>query len=782
MRRTVCVSLIVALLAATAGPAALAGQPAKKKPAAKKGKPAPKTPSGGGGLTDQKVLKAIQDAQNWITKQQQGNGSWKETKRNHSSVPCGLTEISVFTLVYTGVHPNRPVVENGLKALLARNLDYTYAISMRCMAYAYIQRKLSGIRRDAVRKAMKIDAMWLCQAQGSHGGWNYSSLGGQGGRFDFSNTQMAILALREAALAGCEIPDIVWQRAQALYFKGQSKNGGWGYTLTDKGTRGSMTAAGLASIFITMDNLNLASGCPCAAGRSRQVGGEFDRRVDAALGWLEKNFTPNKNPQHPHDRHQYYWLYSVERVGIAAGYKYFGTHNWFKEGATLLVRQQQGGHWSGHAGPIPETCFATLFLFKGRAPILFNKLEFNGVWNAHRRDIANLTAYIQHVKEQMFQWQIVSLRAPVDELHDAPVLFITPESIPEFSDAHKKKLREFTDTGGTILLEASCGNQNVRKWARDFIKELWPEWALKPLGPEHPSYKEPHSLTRRPEIFGMHDGLRTFLFHAMDDIGCPWQTKAMAGRKYLFDWGINLFTYATDRRPLRSKLESRVSQQKERFTGKVTAGRKKSLKVVRVKYDGAGWLTNRNYGGWKNVRDYASNKAGLSVTVNNAGTTPNALAGADIAYLTGPGEIPMAADQQQALKAYLAKGGFLWAEAAGGNAAFSGAFQKLCLAMGLTLKRIPQTDAMLSGRFDGGAKGFGLISDVQFTRALRVARLGRAHAELMGLYDGNKLVGVYSPFDIVFSTTGYNAYECRGYDAQDAKAVATNILIHASTL
>jgi len=783
MRRILCVALMVTVLAAMAATPAWAAQKAK-------GKGKPKATGGGGGgggggagggLTDEKVVKAIEQAQDWLSKQQGGNGSWKEQKRHQASVPCGHTEIALFTLVYTGVHPNRPVVEKGLKALLSRNLDFTYAISMRCMAYAYIQRKLSGARRDAVRKAMKVDAMWLCQAQGSHGGWNYGSLGGGGGRFDFSNSQMAILALREAALAGCEIPDIVWQRAQALYFKGQHKNGGWGYNLTDKGTRGSMTAAGLASIFITMDNLNLASGCPCAGGRSRQSGSEFDRRVDAALDWLEKNFTPNKNPQHPKDRHQYYWLYSVERVGIAAGYKYFGRKNWFKEGATLLIKQQSGGHWNGHTGPIPETCFATLFLFKGRAPILFNKLEFDGVWNAHRRDIANLTFYIQHVKEQMFQWQIVSLRAPVDELHDAPVLFITPETIPQFTDVHKKKLRQFTDTGGTILLEASCGNQNVRKWARDFIKELWPEWELKPLGPEHASYKEPHSLTRRPEIFGMHDGMRTFLFYSMDDISCPWQMKALAGRKYIFDWGINLFTYATDRSPLRSKLASRRPAEKPRYTGAVRGGGKKSLKIVRVKYDGDGWLTNRNYGGWGDIKTFASQKAGLNPTVDNGGTLPKGLGDADVAYLTGPGEIPMADDQQQALKQFLAKGGFLWAEASGGNVTFSGAFQKLCMAMGLSLKRIPQTDAILSGRFSGGAKGFSLISGVQFKRALRVARLGRAHAELMGVYNGDKLVGVYSPFDIVFSATGYNAYDCRGYAPQDAKAVATNILIQAST-
>jgi hypothetical protein len=309
---------------------------------------------------------------------------------------------------------------------------------------------------------------------------------------------------------------------------------------------------------------------------------------------------------------------------------------------------------------------------------------------------------------------------------------------------------------------------------------MWPEWPLKPLGPDHGSFKDPHRLQQRPEIFGKHDGMRTFLFYAMDDISCPWQTKALAGRKYLFDWGINLFTYATDRSPLRAKLAKRLPVEEDRYTDPVKPGEKNALTVVRVKYDDPGWLTNRNYGSWELVKQYVTSAAKVNLTVNEEGTAPADLGEADVAYLTGAGDIPLAADQQQALKAYLEKGGFLWAEAAGGSTAFIGNFRKLVLDMGLKFKRIPQTEAILNGRFDGDAKGYSLISGVEFQRSLRVSRLGQKHADLMGLYLDDKLVGVFSMFDILFSTTGYNAYGCRGYKAQDAKAVATNILLYRS--
>jgi hypothetical protein len=267
----------------------------------------------------------------------------------------------------------------------------------------------------------------------------------------------------------------------------------------------------------------------------------------------------------------------------------------------------------------------------------------------------------------------------------------------------------------------------------------------------------------------------------MDDISCPWQTKALAGRKYLFDWGINLFTYATDRSPLRAKLAKRLPEEEDRYTDSVRAAEPREIAVARIKYDAPGWLTNRNYGCWDLIKDYVGKKTRITLNVNEQGTPAAALGDADVAYLTGPGDIPLSADQQQALKAYLEGGGFLWAEAAGGSPAFTGAFRKLVLDLGLKFKRIPQTEPILNGRFDGDTKGYSLISGVEFQRSLRVSRLGQKHADLMGVYQGDKLVGLFSMFDILFSATGYNAYGCRGYKSADAKALATNMILYLTT-
>ena len=747
-------------------------------------------------VTQDEVIKAIDKAKQFLISQQGGNGAWKEQKYWSATGEYGNTEIALYTLAYVGEHPNKDYISRSLDVLMTRPLDYTYAISMRTMALAKLQKVVAEPKKTLIRGSLQLDAMWLVQAQGSHGGWNYTTLNNGAGRYDFSCTQMAILALREAAMAGIEIPEIVWKRSQKLYFDRQRTDGSWNYG--DAGNKhiggdvpgyGTMTAAGLASIFITTDNLDLSSGCPCRAGQSNKTKGDFERRIDLCMTWLEKNFLADGNPKFPDGpgSHKFYWMYAVERVGIAAGYKYFGTHNWYKEGAEALLKSQQpNGSW----GTVPDTCFALLFLYKGLAPILFNKLEFKDAyknvtdkndWNNHRRDIANLTAWIEKQKEEMFLWQIVSLRAPVDELHDAPVLFITPELPPEFTEENKKKLRAFTDSGGTILLEASCGNPRVKTWAAAFIKEVWPEWTLKPLGSDHGTFViETKPMKQRPEMMGIDDGLRTCVFYSMDDIGCPWQTKAYTNKEYLFQWGQNLYTYATDRGALRSRLAPREADTKPvRYKEPVKAGERNTLKLTRVKYDGTGWLTGRNYGLLTRLAAEVKSRAGVTLTVDESGIGAAGLGDADIAYLTGSAELKLADTDKAGLKAFADKGGLLVVEAAGGTIAFDQEFRKVMGDMGWEVKPMPATAPLITGKMDP-ATGYSLISNVQFSRALRVTRLSRPQAELQGIYQGEKLVGLYSPFDVLYSMTPYEAYNKRGYQSDDAKAVATNIILFAT--
>ena len=742
----------------------------------------------GAQVTDEQVSKALEKGRAYLMGQSNPDGSFSKNQ----GMKAGESALVFMTLAYMGEHPNRDVMTKGVDYLMNVNAEtgfntrQGYAIPIRIMGFSYIHNKLLGEKREMIRAKMKEDILRLQLGQATNGGWRYELKGG--GDYDFSVTQWPILAMREASLVGIEFPDDPLRKALELYKKFQQKDGGWYYEDAKEQPSGSMTGAGTASLFIIADVLEPASGCPCRSGQSQAKATDLERRMNSALGWLSKNFTAKENPKAEKvgKGNTLYWLYCVERVGIAAGYKYFGTHHWYKEGAEEVLKKQEGnGSW----GDLPNTCFAMLFLYKGRAPILFNKLKFDGTWNAHRRDIANLTGFIEHSKEQQFHWQIVDLKSPMDELHDAPILYITAETAPNLSDGDKKKLREFTDTGGTILFEASCGNPTVRKWFQDAAKEIWPEWPVRPLGSDHGSFTTPNDLKQRPEVMGADDGVRTFLFYASDDVSCYWQTKALAARAYLFNWGINLYTYATDGAPLRAKLAGRETEKSVRYKDPVKAGPRATIKVARVKH-GGNWEANANYDGFKKLAENVKAKAGITLEVKqpakvpytDGGVAPGELGDANVAYIAGSaGGVSFTPEELPALKAFTDKGGFLWFEAVDGHVNFDKALRGLASQMKWELKPLAITHPLVSGKMDPGL-GYNLAAGVEFRQSFRIQRLGRQYADLVGVYEGDKLVGVYSPIDVLFCITGNESFKCRGYKPDDAAAVGTNLAVFFSTL
>jgi len=755
-----------------------------------------------GDVSDEEVRRAIDRGKDYLLGLRNRDGSFTGDPKWRG---C-YTALIMMTLARLGEHPNREVMSTGLNSLVSCDIDRDfnskqgYALPIRVMALSYVYNRCAADRQAGIRQKIREDIGRLIKGQSGIGGWRYEL-----NRADYDNSvsQWPLLAFYEANRIGIEFPLESLKTARQFYFRGQHTDGGWGYQFGGS-SYGSMTAAGLASLYIIADFLEPASGCPCSGGRSAPANLEIERRMDTALAWLSRNFSPTHNPNcdwKVNFDHVYYWLYSVERIGIAAGYKHFGRHNWYKEGAEFLVQRQlpDGGwaeidpqlqtpipNWGG--GKVPDTCFALLFLYKGRAPVLFNKLRFDGTWNAHRRDLANLTAYIERSKEQLFNWQIVDLGAPLDELHDAPVLFITAESLPNLKPQDKAKLRAFTDTGGTILFEASCGNPAVRKWFQDFAKEVWPEWPLAPLGPDHGVFTDPYPLTQRPELLGIHDGLRTSVLFALDDISCPWHMRAHASKEYLFQWGINVFTYAMDHAPLRAKLAEAESEKAERYREAVSPGPRKTLRIARLKH-GGNWEAGSNYGALQKLSTYLRDAFGVTADfqeaagppVNAGGVTADRLAGFDVAYLTGSRAFALPGDARLALKEFVEKGGFLWAHAAGGSVPFEDSLRQLAAASGWELKVLPKDHPLMTGRMEG-AEGYDLTKGVEFRRSLRVARAGKPWAEFVGLYAGDRMVGLFSPFDIEFSLSPYEAYGCRGYKPLDAGAVAMNVLFYLTTL
>lgn len=766
--RTILPAMMLCLLAASAGPAAAQ-------------------------VTDEQVTAAVDRGVAALLKAQTDKGWWSEWgiwSRNRKFAG-GAEVYAMLALAYADVPLTNEKMKKGFDALLEFKMGHTYVAAARIMVIAKLLPKLDRELAERARAVMKDDVNFLLKTQMPIGGWSYPNYDYftdakpdiRPDAWDFSNTQMAVLGLSEAIRSGIEIPREPVERVQKLYLDMQNADGGWNYGVRGEGgpSYGSMTAAAVASLFITRDYLYPGVGCPCRSGASRGKVATVDEAIEKGLAWLGKNFKPTYyDPTKKGEDWTLYWLYAAERAGLASGMKYFGGHDWYAEGAAWILKQQNSrtGVWGGMHTYLD--CYAICFLVKGRSPILMNKFQFKGQWNSHSRDLANLVRVLEKRKEQALQWQIVTAESPVAGWHDSPILYITAESALDLSPEERKKLRTFTDGGGTILFEASCGNPAAKRSWEQICREVWSEFELKIVDKEHPLWTADQRIVGRlPPLFGMQDGMRTFLFVSWQDFSCAWNTLSVVRDEMLFDLGGNLYAYATDRRPIRSRLAAkRGSDGKSYAQAKPSVTKAVPLVIVRLKH-GGDWYAGKNYSlESRAAADLSAAVAGLKLSAGEpvAAADLKAAPGA-VAWLTGRQSVALAEADLAALKTFLAGGGFLLAEAAMGDPRFDAAFRAAAGQLGLQMTPVGKDDPVLTGKFDGAA-GYA-IGNVKFTFALRPQRIGKPQPELYRLSLGGKLVGLYSPLDLSYCQTGMDAFDCRGYESEDARAVLANVMIAA---
>jgi hypothetical protein len=282
-------------------------------------------------------------------------------------------------------------------------------------------------------------AQILIDAQTSTGSWTYQKptapAAGKASktgapppevRTDNSNMQYAMMGLKAASRLGVKIPPEVFIKHIQFLATAQAQNGdeidaflipaahlnsyeyskelsseswteptrkkfiarGWSYTPPAASCTGSMTAAGLTSAIICKSELmNLKE-------FNKQVRPKIDVIIEDGCAWLSKYFSVSGNPyvfnnvSNTQKMYHLYFLYGLERVGALSGLKQFAGHDWYKEGALLLLKKQQDdGSWieddamkqDPRVPPyISNTCFALLFLKRATVSVIENEEIFTG--------------------------------------------------------------------------------------------------------------------------------------------------------------------------------------------------------------------------------------------------------------------------------------------------------------------------------------------------------------------------------------------------------------------
>jgi hypothetical protein len=762
--------------------------------------------------TPEQVDSAIKRGVEYLYSRQR-NGNWESSARRESNESHavtggqwgGRTALVTYALLASGENPNDPRLKPAIDFLRDADIIGFYALGMRAQMYQYLPKNEANTAA-AERDFKLFRAGQRVQANNRAIG-TYDYVINSGDRVDLSVSQYGVLGMWAIAqLDNQRINDALesssyWKLTEDAWLRWQDrKSGGWAYSGPPSSKHPvieSITTAGVASLFITQDYLHADEGLGCKGNVSNPA-------IERGIAFLADGFPKLVGSAEVKSR--FYTLYGVERVGVASGLKYLKNVNWFDVGADYLVKRQEGnGAWGAEV----DTSFALLFLSRGREPVMMNKLRYNvggapprasattqragattqragaaeprtveGNWNQRPRDVANVARYVGKQTERWLNWQIIDGSVgTVRDFHDAPILYIAG-GLPLFlSESDRAKLKAYVESGGMLVFNADCKDQRFTKSVRDLLTSdkggLFPDYELKRIPQNHPilsgqifSFKG----KRTPPMSILTNGVRVLAVVLEDDLARTWQMRDTAKAEQ-FEVMANIYQYAIDKTNFQYKGRSYYVEPDAKITPE------RAIKVARLKHK-FNW--DPEPGGWRRLSAIFRNQRKIDLQTSTVELGSGDLSGYSIAHLTGTDKLVLEPAQVEQLKKFIAGGGTLLIDAAGGSGDFK-------VAVEAELRKVLPADAAkeLERVLPESHPLFtvsGLPAPQVRFRTFAQGKLtgGLTRPQLRAATVAGRIGVLYSAEDLVTGLVGTNVDGVIGYTPESSVDLMTRAVLFAS--
>ncbi len=724
-------------------------------------------------VTDELVSSGLKKGVDFLLNSRNPDGNWEQTTKfwDDHSIEGGETCLCLYALLHVGemgedprLGPRSKELAPTVKYVVNLNPDSVYAASLQGSCLALMPKDMPGVKEAMVRAR---NFLITCTRPG--GGHSYGTVPDKTDH-DHSNSNFALLglaAIADTSTPGVEVPPNYWQAYENFWLKEQNPDGGWGYASTnrEKSTL-PMTAAGVASLLLCRQfTLTDVTATPKKAAA--------DKALETALAKMNKEYDPRLD--------NVYYLYTIERIGLASGMKYLKSVDWYRAGAALLLGNQgdSGGFnlsnkdvfYSGAISPNVFTACSLLFLARGRSPLMFNKLEYNGAWDARPRDDANVTTYIAHAVERPLAWQSVTLAPSADWL-DAPVLLITGSKDPKFSDTDLAKFKSYVESGGTIFSTAdNSANEFTVAMKKYAAKVAGEDRLFRELPKDHPLYNLWSTVTNPPKLQGISNGIRELWIHSPADLGAVWQKNKSKEFKAPFEVAANLSFYVSGKSaPAGHRLDSLAVQPP-------TEGPSRTINLARIQYSG-NW--DPEPGAWPRLAKLAAATFKTRVDISNTPLEKLDFTKTPVAHLTGIAAITLDEDARKALAKFVEDGGTLLIDSTGGNKTFADSV-KAALAQifpNQPLEAIPPDHPLYSGETPDTTK----IETVVWRKYTRVRdnKVPEDKPNLFAIKKGDRLAVIFSPDDLTSGLLGTNTWGIAGYAPKSAQSLTRNLLLYTT--
>lgn len=719
-------------------------------------------------LTDDRVTAALTRGVDALLKSRTPAGTWEHEFADPASQHHGgETSLALYALLHVGENLPDKRLKSGAEELqkaiaFVRELKpkSVYAASLQANALALLPRKPENTKPlEQTRRA-------LAGAMLPDNGFGYDIAPNV--RFansDNSNSQYAALGLWAAYDAGIGSPVQMWKTIEDYWRKMAQPDGGWYYRGDRVQTNLAMTAAGVQCILIATEHTD----------RALRLEMRNDKQLVDGMRYLGEKWAPEKL--------DLYGLYGVERVGLLSGAKFFGRRNWYVEGAEhLLTMQLPEGHWRTKIWDVTQphvsTSFALLFLARGRNPVLFNKLQYDGPWHARTRDLAGLAEWMSNQYERPFNWQTVSSDVHPDEWLDAPALLITGAQDPKFTPQQQAALRSYVNAGGLVFSVQIGGSKGkpfgdaIRSYATAITGN---KAEFRKLGAEAPVLSSYGKIKNLPSnIEGLSNGVRELWIHTDEDLSAAWQTNNTTTPA--FDIAANIYFYACGREELRTKLASTAVPN---APGKAA----RTISLARIKWGGETANWDAEPGAFERLGRLLENKSRSNLVTETVNLAALEAKTNRLAWLNGVGKMEPSPEEEKRLKAFFDGGGLMIADAVGGDREFATSFEALIEKLypkgsGAKFDLLDQAHSAFSGTYEDGEP----LTSVKY-RALTRQTIGDVTTpKCWGLTVNNRLVLVWSPHDLSSGLAGARAWGISGYTIESADVLSRNMVLYCHAL
>jgi hypothetical protein len=712
-------------------------------------------------FSDAAVKAAIEKGAKFLLSQQEDDGGWPS--HGGERYLTGPGAMAIYALLESGINPQEAKMVKALKWMQDTPDKMIYCLGMRANAWEVANRTTL----DKYKEDLKSDIRKVIEST-QDGSFHYETGGSPKAGGDNSTSQFGLLAMWAGSLNDINIRTSVWKKCMDHWIRTQSPEGGWNYRGT--GNKPTMTAAGIASMYVCVDNLYAQTFVKKPA-RAKDFPALMT--IQKGVNRLDSTFA-NMGGGHGN-----YYMYGIERVGLACGYKYFNGKDWYKQGATALLGSQKAdGSW----GEVYATAFSMLFLIRGQHPVLFNKLMYNGDWNNRPRDLAALTRWMSKEYEQTLNWQIVDLKMPIRDWHDAPILVITGSKAPAFTDAHVSKMRNFVLQGGTILTvtESTFGGGTAFSDAmRKMYEQMLPDYKIKKLPATHELYgnKVYYDLPARVLKFeAISNGVRPLIIHTDTDMAARWQAGVITTESGAhFRAATNIAKYVAGQ--LKNLRHRGVSHWAKDGGGATS----KTIRISRLKHSG-NW--NPEPMSDKALTIKMKNRAKIKLEIGDPiAITDLPASGVKLAMMTGTDAVTFSAAEQSAIKSFVEGGGTVFIDVAGGNGRSYGGVKPFARSVRSALKEMfpgrrnrPRQLAYSSPLYSAEGNTIKTVNFRQHTRRVIADKYPQIHAVLVGGRPGI----LFSELDLTAGMVGHPSLAVDGYTPDSAFKIVRNIILYAN--